>query len=441
MTTLAVASGFLLGGTPGSGLFEETLSPENIQQSIRRAFQHPDQRNDFADSPNEALARVMIARQEALATATEEDGGWFDTALGVLKDVGGLGRAMGQALMYAGRGVTHALVGITSALVRTMVKIVWFGFRSVIRLLLPFIVANPILSGAIIAGVGTYLAYRTIKNREAGLEAAGEFEFRTVETTAQDLGLSEARRTGVDYRGSASSAKMGSGPKLPEHVVALGIKTADRYGIDRADFLTYIAIESGGKNVSRGEKSAKGLLQFIPSTAKMYGIEGREMDEAANLDAGARLYLDNAKFLKAKGVAPTITNLYLAHQQGPGAVKKLIDAANAGLRIDELPDGLRRNVRNNLYGKSEYVSEYVGLTKAKLEKWSAGYAAISGGATTATPPATPTAAEATQKAVDVQVQKPPVAATASTPPQPQAQPQQAPNPIRLPNGVVVDANR
>lgn len=446
MTTLTVASSFFGGARDREeDFFLESLDPERVQQSIRKAFNSPAPVSQRDGDPNELLARAMIARQEAVNSVTEEEpGGWFEVASGALTAVGSLGRAMGTALMLAGRGVVRLLAGISTALVRVLVRIAWVGIRGVFRLLLPFVTANPLLAGAIAAGIAGYITYRSIKNKEAGIDAAatgsGDWEPRTVETTAQDIDLEGAKRTGQEYKGG-SDVKVGAGPKLPEHVVALANKTADRYGINRADFLTYIAIESGGKNVSRGEKGAKGLLQFIPSTAKMYGIAGEEMDEAKNLDAGARLYLDNARYLKAKGVAPTITNLYLAHQQGSGAVKKLLDAAAAGLRVDDLPDTLRKNVRNNMYGKSEFVSQYVGATQAKLNKWSAGYAAQAGSSTQAVPPATPTAADATQKAVDSQVKPAAQPAAAAAAPTAQATDQRGPNPVRLPNGVTVDANR
>lgn len=442
MTTMTVASSFLYGGgaTREEDFFEESLSPERVQQSIRNAFLVPTRINQEGD-PNELLARAMIARQEAVSAAVEPDeGGWFDVATSALTAVGQMGRMLATGLMLAGRKVIRMLAGVVTTLVRTMVRVVWFGLRTAFRFLMPFIVSNPLLAAAITASIAGYITYRSLKNKEAGIAGGtGEWQPRTVETTAQDIDLEGAKRTGQEYKGG-SSTKVGSPPKLPDHVVALANKTADRYGIDRADFLTYIAIESGGKNVSRGEKGAKGLLQFIPSTAKMYGIAGEEMDEAKNLDAGARLYLDNARFLKGKGVAPTITNLYLAHQQGSGAVKKLLDAAAAGLRVDDLPDTLRKNVRNNMYGKSEYVHEYVGSTQAKLTKWSSMYAGLGGSSTQAVPPSTPTAAEATKDAVDSQVKAAQQPAAAVIPPPAAAQRTGTPNPVRLPNGVVVDAD-
>lgn len=444
MTTLTVASSFFGGARDREeDFFSESLDPDRVQKSIRKAFTTPSHVGSRDEDPNELLARAMIARQEFLTATTEEDtGGWFEVASGALTALGSLGRAMATGLMIVGRGVVRLLAGITTTLVRAMVKLAWVGIRGVFRLLLPFVTANPLLAGAIAAGIAGYITYRTIKNREAGIVASGTGEWmpRTVETTAQDIDLEGAKRSGQEYKGG-SATKVGNPPKLPSHVVALANQTADRYGINRADFLTYIAIESGGNNVSRGEKGAKGLLQFVPGTAKMYGIAGKEMDEAANLDAGARLYLDNARYLKGKGVAPTITNLYLAHQQGSGAVKRLLDAANAGLRVDDLPDQLRRNVRNNMYGKSEYVSEYVGSTQAKLNKWSSVYAAQSGTSTVAQPPAAPTAAEAAQQAVDSQMKPAVKPAAAVIPPSTPTADQRGPDPIRLPNGVTVDASR
>src|SRR5690606_23578633 len=77
-------------------------------------------------------------------------------------------------------------------------------------------------------------------------------------------------------------------------------REAQERNIPRDDFMRFAYIETGGtfdETVNRGPSGAKGLFQFVPSTARQYGIAGRELDPVANTDAAARLYLDNQRAL------------------------------------------------------------------------------------------------------------------------------------------------
>ena len=105
---------------------------------------------------------------------------------------------------------------------------------------------------------------------------------------------------------------------------------AAQRGINRDDFLRFAYIETGGtfdETASRGPKGAKGLFQFVPDTARAYGIEGRELDPRANTDAAAQLYLDNRQVLlnrhKSNGMdylsgkeSPDGFEMYMVYQQG-----------------------------------------------------------------------------------------------------------------------------
>ncbi|MCC7249451.1 MAG: peptidoglycan DD-metalloendopeptidase family protein, partial [Lysobacter sp.] len=115
-----------------------------------------------------------------------------------------------------------------------------------------------------------------------------------------------------------------------QEVLGIVQREAQERGIPRDDFLRFAYIETGGKfdeQASRGPNGAKGLFQFVPSTAAQYGIAGRELDAVANTDAAARLYLDNKSNLTShhtrtgqpylSGQAqPNGLDMYMAHQQG-----------------------------------------------------------------------------------------------------------------------------
>lgn len=130
-------------------------------------------------------------------------------------------------------------------------------------------------------------------------------------------------------------------------------------GIPRDDFLRFAYIETGGtfdEAAIRGPRGAKGLFQFVPSTARAYGIDGRELDPVANTDAAARLYLENQRVLTARHrdnrtpylsgqPSPDGLDMYLAHQQGAGGYAS-IQAALSNGRFSRTDT--RDNILNNV---------------------------------------------------------------------------------------------
>jgi hypothetical protein len=84
-------------------------------------------------------------------------------------------------------------------------------------------------------------------------------------------------------------------------------------------------IESGsGANLYNPLSKAAGGFQFIPSTAKQYGLKD-PYDLAQSAEAAAKLAADNRAALQKAGIEePTASQLYLAHQQGAGGATKLL---------------------------------------------------------------------------------------------------------------------
>ena len=144
--------------------------------------------------------------------------------------------------------------------------------------------------------------------------------------------------------------------------------TAKKFGIDMGDFLAMGKIESNFQaGASRGAGGAKGLFQFIPSTAKQYGIKGQELDPFKNAEAAAKLWNDNAKIIaKLFGEAGkgNLSLQYLAHQQGAGGLKQISRAASGGQGVSE---DVRKNMINNIMGD---VKEMIGITKSQLKAMS-----------------------------------------------------------------------
>lgn len=83
-------------------------------------------------------------------------------------------------------------------------------------------------------------------------------------------------------------------------------------------------IESSGNPNASNPSGATGLFQFMPSTARQYGLTNPD-DPVASTNAAAKLAADNASVLtNGLGRAPTAGELYLAHQQGAGGALGLL---------------------------------------------------------------------------------------------------------------------
>jgi len=63
--------------------------------------------------------------------------------------------------------------------------------------------------------------------------------------------------------------------------------TAKRYGLDPAFVMALVKIESNFNPYAISHKGARGLMQLMPATARMYGLRDYH-DPVANVDAGVR---------------------------------------------------------------------------------------------------------------------------------------------------------
>lgn len=145
------------------------------------------------------------------------------------------------------------------------------------------------------------------KLRQSSTEAFAE---RSLNALPFDQKLKALLGQGTAKAGTASPA---GGDAFAE--------AADRHGVS-ADYLQRTAqIESGGNPEAKNASGARGLFQFMPDTARQYGLANPN-DAGASIDAAARLGRDNSDALaKALGRSPSDAQLYLAHQQGAaGAV-------------------------------------------------------------------------------------------------------------------------
>ena len=89
---------------------------------------------------------------------------------------------------------------------------------------------------------------------------------------------------------------------------------------------TYQIESNSGQNLFNKKSGAAGPFQFIPSTAKAYGLSD-PYDITASAEAAARLAADNRTALEAAGIKnPSAAHLYLAHQQGATGASGLLNS-------------------------------------------------------------------------------------------------------------------
>jgi hypothetical protein len=144
----------------------------------------------------------------------------------------------------------------------------------------------------------------------------------------------------------------------------------------------------GAKNP---KSSAGGMFQQIDSNWKQYG-QGDRYDPAASTAAAARFAADNARTLqRALGRQPTVGELYLAHQQGPGGALKLL--SNPGARAADMVGA--KAVRLNGGNMDMSAADFANLWTKKADSvWQSLYggkqqAAAAPGAPAAAPGAPP----------------------------------------------------
>lgn len=124
-----------------------------------------------------------------------------------------------------------------------------------------------------------------------------------------------------------------------------------------------IQIESGRNPRAYNKSGASGAFQFIKSTAKQYGLNN-PFDAQESLNAYKRLTMDNIRQMQKYGIPINPTTVYLAHQQGVGGLKKIVDSLNNGTPLDGT---ILRNVKNNSLGGYRGLQTYFDDWKKRVE--------------------------------------------------------------------------
>lgn len=129
--------------------------------------------------------------------------------------------------------------------------------------------------------------------------------------------------------GKAHLESMPNNEKLELLQAAMGKAPPDSFD---SYYKTNISIESGGDPKAQNpNSSAKGLHQWVDSTAKEYGLLGDGFDYRGDVEkekAAFKKFTQNNKKILQKRMdrEPTNAELYLAHQQGAGGASALLES-------------------------------------------------------------------------------------------------------------------
>ena len=127
------------------------------------------------------------------------------------------------------------------------------------------------------------------------------------------------------------------------------------------NYLTRLAMIESSNNprAQNPNSSAKGLYQFIDSTAQQYGLQD-PFDPVQATDAAKRLTQDNRNALaKALQREPTEGELYLAHQQGANGALKLLSDPNAQAINTVGADAIRLNGGNDSMTNQDFANKWI----------------------------------------------------------------------------------
>lgn len=148
-------------------------------------------------------------------------------------------------------------------------------------------------------------------------------------------------------------------------------------------------IETGGKfdpairpiDPETGERlsSARGLFQFIKSTAEAYGIDPNNATAAEQIRAAVKYTQDSVNHLKSVlGRDPEIGEVYLAHLLGRGGATSVLKANTTDLMRNVLPNWLDRRrpdgsirpgvATSNRLNKNMTVSQFVAKFEGRVER-------------------------------------------------------------------------
>ncbi len=191
--------------------------------------------------------------------------------------------------------------------------------------------SRPKTLGDGIHDVGRSIAYVIANSRANKLgeqgRAGGD---KMVQAALRSLFLGQGAQQGQEAPAPPIEAPAPNAPRFGANLQSAIDAASGKYGVDANTLSTLAQLESGGDvNAKNPNSSASGPFQFIKSTAAQYGLEN-PFDPMQSADAAARLTRDNTQGLQQTlGREPNMGEIYLAHQQGLGGARQLLQNPNA----------------------------------------------------------------------------------------------------------------
>ena len=206
-----------------------------------------------------------------------------------------------------------------------------------------------------------------VSNSFVGDAASGAVNAWNTVGMGIDSGLSQAGNAIAgwlgDGKGLGGSGKWSKGKR--DDLFPSISAASKKYGLNERTMLTMAYIESKGDPNASNPSGAKGIYQFIPATAKAYGL-GNPYDQAANIDAGMRLTRDGIAYFKKKvGREPEPYEIYLMHQQGQGGLSIIAAAAAKGGTV---PANIQKNVDSNAPQKGMTPAAFLAYWKQRYNE-------------------------------------------------------------------------
>jgi soluble lytic murein transglycosylase-like protein len=207
--------------------------------------------------------------------------------------------------------------------------------------------------------------WSTKENRWKPVPSANTASMQAARSAAAEIGQfvhessksANARIMAANSRGHQAS---------PEEVDAAIVMAAARHNVDPNLVRAVIKVESNYNSHAISNKGAMGLMQLMPSTAKMLKVKN-PFDAQQNVDAGVR-HLKS--LLESYGGDVNLT--LAAYNAGEGAV-----ARSAGVpRIAETQDYVRR-ITNIYYGGSSLASPGASRDPVRVQRDARGVLYIS----------------------------------------------------------------
>jgi len=212
----------------------------------------------------------------------------------------------------------------------------------------------------------TWMYWSSKENRWKPVPSANTASMQAARSAAAEISQYFVRESSKSANARIVAANSRGHQATPEEVDEAIVMAAARHNVDANLVRAVVKVESNFNSHAISNKGAMGLMQLMPSTAKMLKVKN-PFDAQQNVDAGVR-HLKS--LLESYGGDVNLT--LAAYNAGEGAV-----ARSAGVpRIAETQDYVRR-ITNIYYGGSSFASPGASRDPVRVQRDARGVLYIS----------------------------------------------------------------